>query len=204
MGDPRHTEIEKNTVEESLLQSMEEGPQVQEEEEIPIECQFVSSDNDVDNDDFHYEKNASNHIEIGLHADPASEIEVGGEEEKSSDELDCPMPRRLLSNTTSEVQPSTPNSNFQFMPTPGIGVTSASQLKNYGPPPDQPGSLTMEKAPPQMQTTCIPLESMVKDFQNIENQETERKRAAMIKNKKVVQGSVTFVPPRLNKNSATQ
>ncbi|CAI9780275.1 unnamed protein product [Fraxinus pennsylvanica] len=86
MRDP----IGKNVVEESLLQTMEEGPQVQEEEEIPIECELIDSDNEVNDDDFHYDKNASKHIKSGLHVDPVLELDVGGKEDKSSDELDCP------------------------------------------------------------------------------------------------------------------
>lgn len=33
----------------------------------------------------------------------------------------------------SEVQPVEPQSNFQVMPTPRIGLTSAADFANYGP-----------------------------------------------------------------------
>ncbi|CAI9784865.1 unnamed protein product [Fraxinus pennsylvanica] len=181
MRDP----IEKNKLDESLLQTMEEGPQVQEKEEIPIECELIDSDNEVNHDDFHYDKNASKH---------ALELDVGGEQEKCSDEVKLVL-RRPPSNTAIEVQPSTPKSNFQYMPTPGIGIKSASQFNNYGPPLNQPGSSTMVEA----STTSIPLQSLVEDLQDIENQEKARKRAAMIKNKRVVRGSITFAPPRMKK-----
>ncbi|XP_022891203.1 uncharacterized protein LOC111406185 [Olea europaea var. sylvestris] len=104
------------------------------------------------------------------------------------------VPRRPSSMPIPGVQPPVPASNFQFMPTPGICITNGAHITDYG------GRLggRPEVQPP----VPAPLESLVEDLQLIENQEKERKRAALAKKKKTVRGSIPFTIPR--KNSATQ
>ncbi|KAL2524765.1 Uncharacterized protein Adt_09819 [Abeliophyllum distichum] len=93
-----------------------------------------------------------------------------------------------------EVEPQPPPpSEFQFMPTPGIGLTKDALVDISSP------SLTM----PTPAITSLP--TMVEDLQEIENQENAKKRAMRTKNFLVVRGStMLFAAPRRGNNAATQ
>ncbi|CAA3017447.1 Hypothetical predicted protein [Olea europaea subsp. europaea] len=103
------------------------------------------------------------------------------------------VPRRQSGMPPSEMQPPEQSSNFLFMPTPGIGLYSAAQFTNYGLPLNEPASSTMEKSP---------LKAMVEDLQKIENQEKQRKRTVIVKNTRIVRGSVPYAPPRKKFNNS--
>ncbi|CAI9764427.1 unnamed protein product [Fraxinus pennsylvanica] len=96
--------------------------------------------------------------------------------ERSREKL---VPRRQSGMPPSEMQPLEQSYNFLFMPTPGIYLTSGAQFTNYGPPLNEPASSTMGESP---------LKSMVEDLQERENQEKERKRATVAKNRRIVRG----------------
>ncbi|KAL2481118.1 Uncharacterized protein Adt_34084 [Abeliophyllum distichum] len=103
------------------------------------------------------------------------------------------VPRRPNTSLGDEVEPlPPPPSEFQFMPTAGIGLTKDAQVEKFGP------LLTM---PTPAITSLL---TMVEDLQEIENQENAKKGATRAKNFRVVRGSMSFVAPRRGNNAATQ
>ncbi|KAL2557786.1 uncharacterized protein Fot_02525 [Forsythia ovata] len=103
------------------------------------------------------------------------------------------VPRRPITSLGDEVeQLPPPPSEFQFMPTPGIGLTNDVHVDKSGP------SLTMPTP------AITSLQTMVEDLQEIENQENAKKRATRAKNFRVVRGSMPFAAPRRGNNAATE
>ncbi|KAL2549537.1 uncharacterized protein Fot_11067 [Forsythia ovata] len=103
------------------------------------------------------------------------------------------VPRRPNTSSGDEVEPlPPPPSEFQFMPTPGIGLTKDAQVDKSGP------SLTMSTP------AITSLLTMVEDLQEIETQENAKKRAMRAKNFRLVRGSMPFAAPRRGNNAATQ
>ncbi|XP_022852585.1 uncharacterized protein LOC111374185 [Olea europaea var. sylvestris] len=121
------------------------------------------------------------------------------------------VPRRSNTSPRYEVQPPPPPSasEFQFMPTPGLGLTNDAQYDWSAPPLTEPGSsMTVKgmltRAFVQIPTENIPVQNMVEDLQQIDAQENAQKRAARAKNRKVVRGSARYAPPRKMTHAATQ
>ncbi|XP_022880842.1 uncharacterized protein LOC111398118 [Olea europaea var. sylvestris] len=92
-------------IEEVILESTYEGPQgdniFQDEEVIPNECQLIDSNNEVNDNDFHYDNNANEQVLIGLKADHTIELLTTGDEEVGSDEAICPSEEELHTNYSS-------------------------------------------------------------------------------------------------------
>ncbi|KAL2482185.1 uncharacterized protein Fot_43629 [Forsythia ovata] len=98
-------------------------------------------------------------------------------------------------NTSSgdEVEPLPhPPSEFQFMPTPGIGLTKDAHIDKSGP------SLTM---PTPAITSLL---TMIDDLQEIENQKNAKKMATKAKNVRVVRCLMPFAALRIGNSAATQ
>lgn len=85
----------------------------------------------------------------------------------------------------SEVQPPESASNFHLLPTLEIGFNNTVEFTNHGPLQSAPNISTTEK---------MNLQTIMKDLQEIENQEKEKKRAAITKNKMIIRGLFPYAP----------
>ncbi|CAA3017448.1 Hypothetical predicted protein [Olea europaea subsp. europaea] len=75
----------------------------QDEEVIPNECQLTNSDNEVNDDDFHYDKNENEQVLVGLKQDHTIELLTTGDEEVGLDEAICPSEEELhIDHSSSE------------------------------------------------------------------------------------------------------
>lgn len=56
---------------------------------VPIECHLNHLDNDINDDDFQFDNNTSEHILVGLNTDPSVELAAIKEEKLGSDDGYC-------------------------------------------------------------------------------------------------------------------